>query len=279
MDATELEKIEIRLLLDAVYQRSGYDFREYAMASLERRCRQFVVASGCESISAMVPLVLHDEGFLSRLVRSFSVSVTEMFRDPFVYRALRENVIPLLRTWPYFKIWHAGCASGEEVYSLAILLQEEGIYHRANIYATDFNDAVLQQAREGIYPLAALRDATRNYQQSGGKRSLADYYHARYEAAAIDRSLMERVTFANHNLATDSAFGEMHLVICRNVLIYFDRTLQERVLRLLSDSLVHGGFLCVGTKESLRFQPVRDAFEPVDEPARIYKKRGEVRPA
>ncbi|MBM4370495.1 MAG: protein-glutamate O-methyltransferase CheR [Deltaproteobacteria bacterium] len=275
INPAELEAIEIRLLLDAIYQRSGYDFRSYALASVERRCRQFLSLSGCATIAEMIPKVLHDEEFLSRLARYFSVSVTEMFRDPSVYRALREHVVPLLRTWPFFKVWHAGCATGEEVYSLAILLREEGICDRATIYATDFNDAVLQQAKEGIFPLASVQDATRNYLAAGGKGSLADYYHARYDAVAMDRTLRERVTFANHNLATDSAFGEMHLIFCRNVLIYFDQALQARVLRLFTESLVHGGFLCIGTKESLRFSAVSHAFEPVDEAARIYKKRAE----
>jgi chemotaxis protein methyltransferase CheR len=271
----ELEGIEIRLLLEAIYQRSGYDYRSYALASVERRCRQYLALCGCTTVADMIPKVLHDEEFLSGLVRYFSVAVTEMFRDPFVYRALREHVAPLLRTWPFFKVWHAGCATGEEVYSLAIVLREEGIYDRATIYATDFNDAVLEQARDGIFPMASLQDATRNYQAAGGKGSLADYYHARYDAVVMDRTLRDRVTFANHNLATDSAFGEMHLIFCRNVLIYFDQNLQARVLRLFAESLAHGGFLCIGTKESLRFSAVSHAFEPVDDAARIYKKRAE----
>jgi chemotaxis protein methyltransferase CheR len=275
IEPAELEWIEIRLLLDAVFQRSGYDFQSYARPSIQRRCSQFLALSGCATIADMIPRVLHDEQFLSSLIRYFSISISEMFRDPFVYRALRERVIPLLRTWPYFKVWHAGCATGEEVYSLAILLREEGVNDRATTYATDFNDTVLQQAREGIFPMAALKAATHNYLAAGGTGSLADYYHARYESVAMDRTLKERITFANHNLATDSAFGEMHLIFCRNVLIYFDQSLQTRVLRLLADSLAHGGFLCIGTKESLHFSPVSHAFEPVDEAARLYRKRAE----
>ncbi len=268
-----VEAIEIDLLLEAVYRRHGYDFRSYARASIERRVRQFLSGCGCASVSEMIPKVLHDEEFFSRLVRYFSISVTELFRDPFVYRAVREKVVPLLRTWSHFKVWHAGCATGEEVYSLAIVLKEEGIYDRATIYATDFNDEALERAREGICEAGKLREATRNYQQAGGKRSFSEYYHARYEAAAMDAALRERVVFSGHNLASDSVFGEMQLVFCRNVLIYFNRDLQNRALGLFTESLVHGGFLCLGAKEDLRFTDVADQYDVVDEKARIYKKK------
>jgi len=267
-----LEQIEIDLLLEAIYRRYGYDFRSYARASIERRVRNFLSREQCSSIAAMIDPLLRDEEFYSRLVSHFSIPVTEMFRDPWVYCVLREKVVPVLKTWPHFKVWLAGCSSGEEAYSLAILLREEGVYHRATIYATDFNDTVLQKAREGIYDLGRLQEATRNYQESGGKASFADYYHARYGAAAMDESLRERIVFSNHNLAADSVFSEMHLVFCRNVLIYFDRSLQNRVLGLFGDSLVHGGFLCLGTKEDLQFTAVADYFETVDRRARIYKK-------
>lgn len=267
------EDIEIDLLLEAIFRRYGYDFRSYARASIERRTRQFLVTSGCATIAEMIPKILHDDRFFSRLVRHFSVAVTEMFRDPQVYHSVREKVVPLLRTWPHFKVWHAGCASGEEVYSLAILLKEEGVYDRATIYATDFNDAVLDRAREGIYAAEKLQEATRNYQQAGGKRSFSEYYHAGYEAAAMDAALRERVLFTSHNLATDGVFGEMHLVFCRNVLIYFNRDLQNRALSLFTESLANGGFLCLGTKENLRFSAVSNCYEVVDDKARIYKKR------
>ncbi|OGQ97165.1 MAG: chemotaxis protein CheR [Deltaproteobacteria bacterium RIFOXYD12_FULL_57_12] len=267
------ENIEIDLLLESVYRRYGYDFRSYARASIERRIRQFLADSGCASVSEMIPKILHDREFFSRLARYFSISVTEMFRDPSVYRAVREKVVPLLRTWPHFKVWHAGCATGEEVYSLAIVLQEEGVYARATIYATDFNDEVLERAREGIYETAKLQEATKNYQQAGGKGSFSEYYHARYDAAAMDGSLKERIVFSSHNLASDSVFGEMHLVFCRNVLIYFNRDLQNRALGLFTESLVHGGFLCLGAKEDLRFTEVSDRYEVVDLKARIYKKK------
>ena len=273
MNDAKIEPVEIDLLLDAIYRRYGYDFRSYARASIERRVRQFMSGAGCASVPEMVPKILNDKEFFSRLVRYFSVPFTEMFRDPFVYRAVRENVVPLLKTWPHFKIWHAGCATGEEVYSLAIVLKEEGVYDRGTIYATDFNDEVLDQAREGIYEVSKIKEATRNYQLAGGKASFADYYHARYNAAAIDGLLKERITFANHNLAVDESFGEMHLVFSRNVLIYFNRELQNRAMRLFTESLVHGGFLCLGTKEDIQFTDVSNRYDVVDEKARIYKKK------
>ncbi|MES2879978.1 MAG: protein-glutamate O-methyltransferase CheR [Pseudomonadota bacterium] len=270
----DLETIEIDLLLEAIYRRYGYDFRAYARASIERRIRLFLSGTDCATVSEMIPRVLHDSAFFSRLAPYFSIPVTEMFRDPWVYRAVREQVVPLLRTWPHFKVWHAGCATGEEVYSLAILLKEEGLYDRATIYATDFSDAALDQARAGTYEIDRLQDATRNYQQAGGKASLADYYHAAYGAAAMDPVLRERIVFSNHNLVSDSVFGEMHLVFCRNVLIYFNHELQDRALGLFAESLVHGGFLCLGTKEDLQFSAVHGSFEAVDRKARIYKKSG-----
>jgi len=273
MNDSKTEMIEVDLLLEAIFRRYGYDFRSYARASIERRIRQFLAGAGCSSVSEMIPMVLHDEEFFSRLVRNFSISVTEMFRDPFVYRAVREKVVPLLRTWPHVKIWHAGCATGEEVYSLAIVLKEEGVYDRATIYATDFNDAALAQAREGVYEVGKVKEATRSYQLAGGKASFSEYYHSRYGAVAMDGSLKERITFANHNLAVDEAFGEMHLVFCRNVLIYFNRELQNRALGLFTESLVHGGFLCLGTKEALQFSEVSNRYEVVDGKAKIYKKK------
>lgn len=267
------EKLEVDLLLDAIYRRWGYDFRSYARASIERRIGQFLSGSGCGSVSEMIPRVLHDREFFSKLARYFSISVTELFRDPFVYRAVREQVVPMLRTWPHVKIWHAGCATGEEVYSLAIVLKEEGVYDRATIYATDFNEEAIQQAREGVYDMGKLQEATRNYQGSGGKASFSVYYHARYDAAVMDAALKQRMVFSTHNLASDSVFGEMHLVFCRNVLIYFNRELQNRALGLFTESLVHGGFLCLGTKEDLRFTDAREKYEIVDGKARIYRLR------
>ena len=273
MRDSEIEQVEIDLLLEAIYRRWGYDFRSYARASIERRVRQFLSGAECSSVAEMIPKALHDEEFFSKLARYFSISVTEIFRDPFVYRAVREEVVPVLRTWPHFKVWHAGCSTGEEVYSLAILLKEEGVYDRATIYATDFNEEALDRAREGVYEIDKLQDATRNYQQAGGKASFSEYYHARYDAAVMHASLKKNVVFSSHNLASDSAFGEMHLVFCRNVLIYFNRELQNRALGLFTDSLVHGGFLCLGTKEDLRFTEAGGRYGVVDDKARVYKKK------
>jgi chemotaxis protein methyltransferase CheR len=272
MKVNDIERIEVDLLLEAIYRRWGYDFRLYARSSIIRRIRQFLSDNGFSKVSEIVPPVLYDREFFSKLIRYFSIPVTEMFRDPFVYRAVRENIIPLLRTWPHFKVWHAGCATGEEVYSLAILLREEGVYNRATIYATDFNDEVLDKARDGIYDMQRIRQATKNYHQAGGKASFADYYHAKYNLAAMDSSLKERIVFSAHNLASDNVFGEIHLVFCRNVLIYFGRELQNRALRLFTESLVHGGFLCLGTKEDLQFTDVSSQYQVMDKEARIYRK-------
>ncbi len=268
-----IEQIEFELLLEAIWQRYGYDFRTYARATIERRILQFLPNSGCTKVSELIPKVLYDAALFSHLAYHFSIPVTEMFRDPFVYRCLRDRVVPLLHTWPHIKVWHAGCASGEEAYSMAILFKEEGLLERALLYATDYNEEALQQAREGIYPIDRLQEATRHYQEAGGTASLSDYYHAAYRIAAMDRSLREQILFSNHNLMVDGIFGEMHLIMCRNVLIYFNRELQDRVLELFTESLVYGGFLCIGTKEDLQFSRVADCYEVVDLKARLYRKR------
>jgi chemotaxis protein methyltransferase CheR len=273
MKDDEIENIEIDLLLEAIFRRCGYDFRSYARASVDRRVRQFLSGSGCNAISEMVQRVMHDAEFLSRLVQYFSISVTEMFRDPFVYRAVREKVVPLLRTYPFFNVWHSGCATGEEVYSLAIVLAEEGLLKRATLYATDINEEALDQAREGIYPLDRMREFTQNYHDAGGRASFSEYYHARYGSAVMGGGLKERIAFANHNLVGDGVFGEMQLVFCRNVLIYFNSELQNRVLRLITDSLARGGFLCLGTKEDLRFTDAAACYETIDREARLFRKK------
>jgi chemotaxis protein methyltransferase CheR len=273
MNNSEIENIEIGLLLEAIYQRYGYDFRSYARASIERRTRQFMSHAGFTCVSEMIPRVIHDEELFSELVQYFSISVTEMFRDPFVYCAIREEVVPLLRTWHHIKVWHAGCATGEEVYSLAIVLREEGLLDRTTMYATDFNDSSLEKARAGIYSPEAIQEATRNYQKAGGHSSFGNYYHSRYDAVQMDGRLRERITFANHNLVTDRAFGEMHLVFCRNVLIYFNQDLQNRALGVFTESLVQGGFLCLGTKEDLQFSQVNRHYEEVNRKAKIYKRK------
>lgn len=272
METSSYEDIEIHLLLEAVYQRYGYDFRHYAPASMKRRVRQLLLKSGCTSILEMIQYVLYNELFFPLLIQAFSITVTEMFRDPAVYLAIRKEVVPFLKTYPFIKVWHAGCATGEEAYSLAILLHEEGLYQRATIYATDLNDAALKIAKEGIYPVEQIRQSTSNYQQAGGTGSFAEYYYAQYNSAIMDKSLKKNIVFANHNLATGSIFGEMHLIFCRNVLIYFDVALQNRVLTLLRDSLIHGGFLCLGIKENLRFSGVAENFTTVGNKERIYRR-------
>jgi len=256
-----------------MYRAYGYDFRSYARSSLERRIRGYLSSTRCASIAEMIEKVLYDREFFSGLARSFSVSVSEMFRDPFFYKALRNTVVPVLRTWHHVKIWHAGCAAGEEAYSLAILLKEEGVYDRVTIYATDFNDAVLEKAKAGIYSSEKIREATANYQKAGGKASFSDYYHSRYDAAILNESLKERIVFANHNLTADNAFGEMQLILCRNVLIYFNMELKNRALKLFTESLARGGFLCLGARENLQFTGVSNLYDEVDRKASIYKRR------
>lgn len=273
MKASKTQRIEITLLLEAVFQRYGYDFRGYSRGSIERRVRQFLGKSGCGTISKMIPKLLHDEGFFEQFLPELSITVTEMFRDPPMYRSMRKKVVPLLKTYPFIKVWHAGCATGEEAYSLAILLTEEGLYDRSTIFATDFNDASLEKARNGIYDLGHIKAFTFNYQQALGTRPFSEYYHARYGSIAVKQSLNKNIIFANHNLVTDTVFGEMHLILCRNVLIYFDQALQNRVLKLFSDSLAHGGFLCLGSKENPQFSDVENNFKAIDPQWRIYQKR------
>jgi len=273
MNPDEIETIELELFLEALYRRYGYDFRHYTRASVHRRARHFLASSGYQHLSELIPLLLRDENFAQQAIYHFSITVTEMFRDPDFYQAFRKTVTPYLQTYPFIKIWVAGCATGEEVYSLAIVLKEEGLYDRTTIYATDFNETALKKAAEGIYPLKEIQQYTGNYQKSGGKGSFSDYYHAEYKSAIIDASLKANLTFAQHNLVTDSVFSEVQLVFCRNVLIYFDRSLQNWVLNTFANSLGRGGFLCLGTKETLEFSSIFDQFKPVNLEERIYQKR------
>lgn len=267
------EEIEIRLLIDAIRLKYGYDFSQYAEASLARRIKKGLTESGLHKISEMIPHILYDKSFFNRFVLNFSVNVTEMFRDPEFYRVLREKVVPYLKTYPFIKIWSAGIATGEEVYSLAILLKEEGLYEKSLIYATDFNDKVLEIARNGIYPAGEIRENTQNYQRAGGKESFGNYYHADYNSAIMLKSLKENIVFANHNLVTDEVFGEMNLIFCRNVLIYFNKELQNRVLNLFSNSLCSNGFLCLGVKETIDFSEIADSFVPFSKKQKIYQKK------
>lgn len=273
MNPAEVEKIEAELLLEAVFRRYGYDFRRYSHATVMRRIRGFCGRLGLRRISEIIPRVLEDPGTFEQLLLDFSITVTEMFRDPDFYRAFRSHAAPYLRTYPFIRVWHAGCASGEEVYSMAILLSEEGLYERTTVFATDFNDSALNKARDGIYSLETIRRHLDNYRRSGGSKTLTDYFHTDSEWAIMDQSLKRNITFANHNLVTDSAFGEVHVVVCRNVLIYFDRTLQDRVLCLFHESLIRDGFLALGSKESIRFSSVAGQFQEMDSKWKIYRKR------
>ena len=267
-----LERIEMELLLEGVYRHYGYDFRAYAPSSLRRRLLKRLEAEKLSTFSALQDRVLHDPNAMEGLVRDMSVNVTSMFRDPSFFLALRQRVVPLLRTYPFVRIWHAGCASGEEVYAMAILLEEEGLYDRTRLYATDMNSEALDRARSGIFPLARMRDYTASYQQAGGTRSFSEYYTASYGAALFNPRLRENVLFAQHNLATDNSFSEFNIILCRNVLIYFDRDLKTRTLRLFGDSLAPLGFMCLGRRESLRFTSIEDEFTEVDARERIYQR-------
>jgi chemotaxis protein methyltransferase CheR len=268
----ELERIEIDLLLEGVFRRYGFDFRAYAPASLRRRLWKRVEAERLTTISALQARVLHDSAALDRMLLDLSVNVTSMFRDPGFYRTFREVVVPLLRTYPFIRIWHAGCSTGEEVYSTAIILHEEGLLDRARIYATDINDAVLRHARGGIFPLNRMQEYTANYIRAGGTRSFSEYYTAKYDGALFNPMLTKNVVFSQHNLVTDQSFSEFNVIFCRNVLIYFDRDLQHRVLKLFYDSLVTFGVLCLGAKESLRFSEFEECYERLDSREKVYKK-------
>jgi chemotaxis protein methyltransferase CheR len=265
--------IEFQLLVDAIYHRYHYDFRGYAAASLRRRLRTALSRFQCESVSQLQDRVMHEPKIFPALLDDLTVQVSEMFRDPAHFRALREQVVPFLRTYPSLKVWVAGCSSGEEAYSLAILLREEGLLSRALIYATDINPHTLQRAEAGIYSIDRIAGFTIKHRESGGTSSLSDYYTAAYGRAILDKSLRDRIVFSDHSLATDSVFAEVHLVSCRNVLIYFNRELQDRALGLFRDSLCRRGFLGIGSKESLRFTSVAGAFQAFVAKERIYQKR------
>jgi chemotaxis protein methyltransferase CheR len=270
----DIERIELRMLLEGIFQRYGYDFRNYAGAHLKRRLAYRLQARGLDNYAQMLHEVLSDESFFQDLLIDLSINVTEMFRDPWVYRKIREIVVPHLKTYPFIRAWHAGCSAGQEVYSMCILLHEEGIgRNKIQIYATDFNEEILSRAKRGIYPVDSVREYTVNYQQAGGEQSFSDYYIADYDHVIVNPPLKERVLFSAHNLATDGVFAEMNIIFCRNVLIYFNKELQNRVINLFFESLCPGGFLCLGSKESLKFTDHADKFEVVADNERIYKKK------
>ncbi len=269
----QIVNIEIDLILEAIFIKYGYDFRNYSKAHVKRRLLNRLMTSNIKSISEMQHKVLREPDFFEIMLRDLSINVTEMFRDPSFYKALRKEVIPVLKTYPFIKIWHAGCSTGEEVYSFAVLLKEEGLYDRAQIYATDFNHDVLDIAKKGIYPIDRIKEFTANYQAAGGTQSFSDYYMANYNSVIFDKSLKKNLVFAEHNLVTDSVFAEVNLIICRNVLIYFNKELQNRVISLFHESLINGGYLALGSKETIQFTTKADKFETINAKEKVYKKK------
>lgn len=268
----EITDLEISLLLEAIYQRFHYDFRQYAIASVRRRLLQALTALQLDSVSALQDRILHDEHAFPRLLAFLTIQVTDLFRDPDFFMALRGQVLPILATYPSLKLWVAGCSTGEEAYSYAIMLAEEGLLDRTLIYATDINDESLRRAQAGVYSLERLRQFILNYRAAGGSGSLSDYYHADQDNAVMAPELRRRITFADHSLATDNIFSEVQLVSCRNVLIYFDRELQDRALMLFADALCPRGFLCLGTKETVRFSAQAHRFQDMGTGQRIFRR-------
>jgi len=270
--ARSVEDIELELLLEGIFRQYGFDFRNYALSSLRRRVLNFMRQESISTISLLQDRILHDHLWLERFLYALSVNVSAMFRDPHFYRTLRKEVVPLLRTYPFVRIWLAGVSMGEEVYSLSILLQEEGIYDRCRIYATDINDAVLKKAKEGIYPIELMQTYTNNYIKAGGIQAFSDYYTAAYDRVILKSSLRENVVFAQHNLASDSSFNEFQVILCRNVMIYFNSQLQAHVHHLLHQSLVMFGVLGMGAKETLKFSPHEHEYEEIDHASRLYRR-------
>ncbi|HYW22386.1 MAG TPA: protein-glutamate O-methyltransferase CheR [Nodularia sp. (in: cyanobacteria)] len=267
-----LEEIEIKLLLEGIYQYYGYDYRNYALSSLKRRIQNFRQLEGLSNISALQERLLHDRSCLDKFLLSLTVNVTSMFRDPSFYLAFRNQIIPLLRTYPFIRIWHAGCSTGEEVYSMAILLQEEELYQRCRIYATDTNENVIQSAKNGIFPLKRMQEYTQLYLKTGGKRSFSEYYTAAYDHAIFRASLRDNVIFGQHNLATDSSFNEFNVILCRNVLIYFNHLLQKQVHELFYNSLCTFGILGLGRQESLRFTDYEPYYHEIAKGEKLYRR-------
>jgi chemotaxis protein methyltransferase CheR len=272
MREVAVDDVGIDLVLDGLYRQYGYDFRSYSRPSLERRLQTALERSGCKTLRELLDRLLADPLFFRKVVSDLTVNVTEMFRDPEVYSVLRREVIPLLRTYPSLKIWHAGCATGEEVYSMAILLKEEGLLDRSFLYGTDISPRVVEAAKEGLYPATQIQAYTANYQKAGGVESFADYYVTGPEGVRIDPSFRKHILFSQHNLASDDNFAEFNLVFCRNVLIYFSQELQSRALGLMRRALVHRGILVLGTKETVDFTSEKDSFEILHKHERIYRK-------
>lgn len=264
--------LEIDLLLEAIYRLSGYDFRQYNRSSISRRIYNRMGINNIPTISRVQEKVIHDKAFLEQILNDFSINVTEMFRNPSFFKAFRETVIPVLREYPEIRIWHAGCATGEEVYSMAILLQEEGLIERSVIYATDMNEQVLEKAKKGAFPIHKMQAYTKNYMLAGGAHAFSEYYQTDYQYAYFHPTLLKNIIFAQHNLVTDHSFNEFHVVLCRNVLIYFSPKLQSQVHQLFYESLSDEGFLCLGDKETLRFEEVISKYREIAGNERIYQK-------
>jgi len=273
LSPAQCDNFEVDLLLDAIYKQYGYDFHHYAKSSLKRRIANCMTREKKKFISELLPCILHDPYFFDRFLQDMSITVTSMFRDPDLFKILRQQVIPKLSTYPSINIWHAGCATGEEVYSMAILLHEAGLLERSRIYATDYNNQSLKIAESAIYPLESLREYSENYHQSGGKASFLDYFTTDNKSAKFNSNLRDKITFAHHNLMKDGVFAQMNFVLCRNVLIYFDKVLQDRALNILNDSLIPRGFLMLGDRESIEFTNVSGDFENFVKRSRIYRKK------
>lgn len=268
-----LEKLELELLFEGIFRHYGLDFRHYAFASIKRRVLARVQAENLRTISQLQAKVLHEADCMERLLLGITIHVTAMFRDPAFYAAFRSQVTPLLRTYPFARLWVAGCATGEEAYSLAILLEEEGVYDRCRIYATDLSEAVLNKAQAGIFPLSAMQENTENYLKAGGPRAFSEYYTAEHDHAILRPSLRRNILFTQHNLAQDASFNEFHVILCRNVLIYFNKALQERVQQLIHESLAPFGVLALGRQESLRFTSHEADYDELNDKERIYRRK------
>ena len=268
----DLEALEIKLLTEGIYEHYGFDFRDYSLPSMKRRIWKRIYAEGLSTVSGLQEKVLHDAGTMERLLLDLSINTTAMFRDPTFYLAFRQKVVPTLKTYPFVRIWHAGCSTGEEIYSMAMLLQEEGLYERCRIYATDINETVLQRAKEGIFPLSSMQENTSNYIAAGGTGNFSQYYTARYDHAIFRPSLRENVVFAQHNLVTDASFNQFNVIFCRNVLIYFNSELQDRVQKLFLNSMETFGILGLGKKETIKYTSIADSYEVIDAEERIYRR-------
>lgn len=266
------EEMEVDFLLEAIYRLSGFDFRQYNKSSISRRIHNRMKINGISTITGLLEKVIHEESHLEQLLNDFSINVTEMFRNPSFFKAFREEVVPILREYPEIRIWHAGCATGEEVYSMAILLEEEGLKDKAVIYATDMNEQVLEKASKGIFPIQKMQAYTKNYMLAGGSKAFSEYYKTDSQHAYFHPTLLENIIFAQHNLVTDQSFNEFHVIICRNVLIYFNSELQEQVQQLFYQSLSPEGVLGLGDKETLKFSRVMENYQELVGSERIYQR-------